>query len=435
MKRILAFLPLLVFVLLFCGCSSILGNSAERLIEPIALPEKNQGIYNALRSFCDGDFLLKTPVSGDYKTSFVFYDFDGDGGDEALAFYEYEDSESASMAVLDEYDDGWSVICNIDGDGKDVFSVDMRTLLADGGTQLIVLWDTSVDSAVHYLSVYAQTESNGFSGFKKIGTSVRASAYAPVDNDGRGFDELLIFNVGSGGDTASSAALFTVSESGLKSRSGTKLDGHITSYVNVVSESKDKGFKVFADAVRADGKGMLTELIVWSDYYGEILAPYYNYNTGRTENTSRNAFVFSRDINSDGYIELPTDTSVISAPKGVKAFDWKRYGSVLQHACYSLFIEKDGYHILLPDKYAREINASYDAASGLLEIKDKSGKTAFNIEKLALSEYQKNAEKYSDLTEIYRDDAYIYFAGLGSDSDIKINMQTLKSMIIIGKGE
>ncbi len=434
MKLLRVLLPLLLTFMLLCGCSVHLRNSAEDLIRPAALSEKDSGVYKALKNFCDEDFVLKTPVSGDFRSSFIFYDFDGDGADEALAFYKNDGADKASMAVLDEFTDGWSVVSNLEGDGDGVYSVEACKLLESGGVQLVVLWDTSVNNFSRYLSVYTQENSNSFSGFVKIGASIRAAAYTPVDIKNRGYDELLVFNVGNGKSVDSSAALFSVSESGLQSRSATKLDGHIESYENVVSENTGRGFRAFADAFKSNGNGMLTELIVWSDYYDEIIAPYYSYSSGRTDKTSRNAYIYCCDINSDGYIEIPTDAGGISLSGGVKAIDWKRYSSVLNHVCYTLFVERDGYNVLIPKEYFEKIKASYDEKSGLLEVSEKSGKAIFSVIKTNLSDYMENTDKFAEYTEIYRDNVYIFLAECGGNSDIKIDTKTLKSMIIIGKG-
>lgn len=66
---------------------------------------------------------------------------------------------------------------------------------------------------------------------------------------------------------------------------------------------------IYADALCADGSSMVTEFIYWSDYYNSIISPFYSYSTGRTKETIRSSQVTCRDIDGDGCIEIPEDTS------------------------------------------------------------------------------------------------------------------------------
>ena len=437
MKHIRAILLLLAVSLLLGGCSFKLAASAEELINPITPTGINADVQNALNSFCKGGYTLKTPLSGNYTTSFIFYDIDLDYEDEAIVFYqESSNPERTDMAVIDKNGDNWSVICNVEGDGADVYSVDFCNLNSDPYAEPVVLWDTIKNSSNHLLSAYRQNYDGNTLKITKIGKSMTVSNYIPVDIDSTGIDELLVFTVSGGKSPLAKATLYKLERNSFNARSSTKLDGHITGYKSIISENTDKGFCVFADAVKTDGNQMLTELIIWSDYYGEIIAPYYSYSTGTTGNTTRKSMISSMDVNGDGYIELPLDADGIKLPGQVEAINWKQYrNSVLRHVCYTLAVKKDGYQVLIPDDYFKEISVSYDTENSEMTVNDKKGKLVFSINFLLKSQYNDNPSAYADYTEMMSDSGYIYLAVCGNDSDIKITTDELKSMIKSYEGE
>ena len=437
MKHIRAILLMLAVCVLLGGCSFKLAASADELISPIPPTGINADVQNALNSYCKGGYTLKTPLSGDYTTSFIFYDLDNDNEDEAVVFYQQSsDPERTDMAVIDKNGDNWSVICNVEGEGADVYSVDFCNLNGDSYAEPVVLWDAITNSSSHLLSAYKQSYDGDTLTISKIGNSMTVSNYIPVDIDNAGVDELLVFTVSGGKSPLAKATLYKLERNGFVARSSTKLDGHITGYKSIISENTDKGFCVFADAVKTDETQMLTELIIWSDYYGEIIAPYYSYSTGTTGNTTRKSMLNSMDVNGDGYIELPLDADDISLPEQVEAINWKQYrNSVLRHICYTIAVQKDNYQVLIPDEYFKKISVSYDTDNSEMTVSDHNGKLIFSITFLLKSQYNDNPSAYADYTEMMSDSGYIYLAVCGNDSDIKITTEDLKIMIKSYEGE
>ena len=431
MKHIRAIFLLLAVCLLLGGCSFKLAASADELIDPISVTGIHADILNALNDFCEDGYTLKTPLSGDFTTSFIFYDLDLDSEDEAVVFYQRSnDVKRTDIAVIDKSGDGWSVICNVEGDGKDVYSLEFCNLNNDSFSELVVLWDISANSSTHLLCAYAQSYEGNALTLSKIGNSMSVNNYISVDIDNTGIDELMVFTLSGGASPTAKATLYMLENNVFEARSSTKLDGHITGYKSIISENTDKGFCVFADAVKTDKTQMLTELIIWSDYYGEIVAPYYSYSTGTTGKTARKSKLCSMDVNSDGYFELPLDAEEIALPEQVEAVDWKQYrNSVLRHVCYTLAAPKDNYQILIPDDYFREISVSYDSERSEMTVHDKNGKLVFSIVCLEQIQYNDNPSPYADYTVILNNAGYMYLAVCGNDSNIKITTDELISMI------
>lgn len=109
-KLLLAALPLL-----FCtGCVQF-ELSAEGLMRPPALTEEQLEISTALKSAVgDSDIKYKYPETGEHRSSFLFYDLDLDGEDEALVFYQAASKGSSTwMNVLDHQDGQWISVFDI----------------------------------------------------------------------------------------------------------------------------------------------------------------------------------------------------------------------------------------------------------------------------------------------------------------------------------
>ncbi len=438
MKYAKSVLLLVTVALLFGGCSFRLASSVDELISPVPPSGDNAGVQSAMDNFCKDGYLLKTPVGGEFRSSYIFYDIDSDGNKEAIAFYEpAEKPGTVDMAVIIKADDTWSVAYNIEGEGSDLYSIDFRDLNGDKVPEFIVLWDSFINSRSHTLSVYMQTKSDGAFALEKTGRSITMNDYIAVDIDSDKSDELMVFTVDSGDSISANAVLYTLNDNSLKSLGSTKLDGHISSYKSIKSKNEDGRVNVYADAVKSNGSQMLTEIITWSDYYDTIISPFYSYSTGITKQTTRLAMLTSCDIDGDGYMEIPLDASDSPyVPPQVAAVVWKQYkNSVLDHKCYSLAVEKDNYQIIVPDDYFENISVSYDTDKSSLTVSDKNDNLIFSIVFLLRSHYNENAQEYSGYSEIMSDSGYVYLAVCGNDANIKITTDDLKNMIKAYEGE
>lgn len=436
MKWIKLFVPALAIAMIFSGCSFRLASSVDELIAPVAPAGDNADVQSALDSYCKGSFSLKTPVGGEYTTSYIFYDIDTDGQEEAIAFYEPASNlGTINMAVIDKVDNQWTVISNVVGDGSDIYSVDFADLNGDGLIEFVVLWDVISNSSNHVLSVYSQ-EKESEDSIKRIGKEITTNDYIVVDIDNDGINEVMMFTIDAGDSIVAYANLYSYSKGNSKLIARTKLDGHIISYKNIISETVNGNVYVYADAINLNGSQMHTEVIYWSKNYDSIISPFYNYSTGVTKNTIRNTMLTSRDINQDGYVEIPLDATIEGLPTYIEAVNWKQYkGSVLDHVSYSIAVQRDDYQIIIPDKYFDKISVAYDSQNSLLTISDKNKQMIVSIMSVLKAHYDENSSNYDDYIQIMNNSGYIYLAKVNEESDIKLTTDDLKSMIKSYKGE
>ena len=429
-KYIKCLICIILAACVFSGCNFKVSSSIDDLISPISPFGDNADIKTALDEYAKNGYSLKTPANGKHITSYTFYDIDSDKEEEAIAFYEPSDNlGTIDMAIIKKLDDAWQVVENIEGPGKDVYSLDFDDLNGKGRKEVIVCWDVISNSSSHELCVYEIKDKQNSIKLKMIGESITVNNYIPVDMNNDSVDELLVFKISSGNSSYAGAELCSYKSGSIRVLGETKLDSHISSYTQLKREEVNGDLRVYADAVSSSGSSMLTELIYWSDSYGTIISPFYSYSSGRTSDTSRNALISSMDINADSTIEIPTDKKLDSLPKGISCINWKVYkNTTLIHTDYSLFAENDGYNLIIPDKYIDKIKVSYDDKTRQMSVKSKeSKKEVFSIFPVLKATYSKEA--YKGYSIILDDSGYYYLAKIGDNSDINITMDYLKAYI------
>lgn len=434
MKIVKILLPLLCIVLLLSGCNGFkLASSIDDLISPVSPFGEDASVQSAMDAYCKGGYSVKIPAAGAYTTSYIYYDYDADGTDEAIAFYEPNDAlGKIDMAVLEKTSGAWKVVANIQGEGTDVYCVDFCDVNGDGKTEFLISWNVISNSTSHLLSIYKQgTDDKGKTQLQSIADQMQYSAYIPVDMDGDQVQELMFFSLDQLKSLSANATLYSFKNDKQQLLGETKVDGHVSAYKNLQVGKADGDVAVFADAVKSDGSSMVTELICWSDYYDSIISPFYSYNTGLTSDTTRDAMVTCCDINGDDLIEIPTDADMKKLPAAVAAVDWRHYkSSVLVHAGYSLAVYHDKYQVSIPDKDFKNITVAYDEETRCMTVASKKDKKMiFSVMPVLQSRYASSQSEYKEYTELLSDSGYVYLAKTGDSADVQITIDELKEWI------
>lgn len=432
MKKFKALLVVLSLSLLLTGCSNFrLATSFDDLISPVSPSGDNAGVQNAVDEYCKSGYLLKMPSGGDYTTSFIFYDLDGDDVEEAIAFYEPSDNRgTTSLAVLKKNQEKWSVIENIEGEGSDIKSVDFCDVNNDGFNEILVCWSVISKSTNYRFSVYTQSEKDKGVYLEPIAEPIAAGEFICVDINEDNVNEVIVFNLGSAAESPT-AELYSFADNSKKLLGKTKLDSTIISFESITSGMTDEGVSVYADALKSDGDSMVTEFIYWSDYYDSIVSPFYSYGTGKTSDTTRNSIIYCKDIDGDGVIEIPTDKSVKDLPAQISAQNWVVYeNTVLNHKCYTYSCKRDAYSLLLDDGVFSKVSVEYDNENRMMTVvSDESKKECFSIMTVIKSAYNTDDEKFKDYTEIFSNSGFVYLAAVNDKSDIQFTVDNLKEMI------
>ena len=429
MKYLKVMVSILLVSVILSGCSFRLASSVNDLISPVAPFGDNAEVKTAMDNYAENGYSLKTPSSGKYKTSYCFYDIDNDNQKEAFAFYEPKDNlGTIDLAIIKKINGTWTVIKNIKGEGKDVYSIDFDDINNDGKDEVLICWDVISNSTNHILTVYKCKFNNDKCKISKIGEPLTINNYSIADISGDGVNDLLLFIITSGNSSTAKAQLYTLEYDNFLLMGETKLDAHITTYDKLQTEKTDGITRLYADAIGSDGESMTTELIYWSDTYDTIISPFYSYSTGLSEDTTRRLMLNCMDVNSDGIIDIPSNYS-LKLPKYVKAVNWRIFkNTTLIHSAYSLYCTKDNYTILIDDDFINKIDVKYDSKTKQLTVLNKSTKNeVFSVLPVLKAVYEK--ESFAGYSIILEDSGFYYLGKAGNDTEYKITVDRLKQNI------
>lgn len=431
MKYIKSIICIILVVVLLSGCSFRLASSVNDLISAISPFGDNADIKQAMDEYLGNGYSLKNPTSGDYITSYNFYDLDGDGIDEAIAFYETKDSLGiAKMAMLKkENDNKWKVLTSVDGNGESAYRLDFADVDNDSNTEVMVCWNSISNSTSHSFVIY-EVSFGDSPQLSQLADAKTVNNYAVGDFDGSGTNQLLLLEILSGTKNSAKAELYSVDD-GYYLIGETKLDSRVLTYDNIRLENTSDGVRVYADAIGASGNTEFTEILYYSDMYSSIVSPFYSYSSGTTSGTSRSCLIDSMDINSDDLIEIPTDADYDSFPTDIYSIDWKAYrNTVLVHTVYSLYVKNDGYTVIIPDEYLKKIKVEYDKEEREFFVYSSADKKAvFSVKPVLKAVYEeKNYDSYSVVCE---NNGYYYLAKTTDNDSIKISLDDLKQFIKI----
>lgn len=324
-KKIAVFAILLLIVSVFNGCSMFSFNSAENLIRPPKLSGDDGDLQAAFEAALKekGEYVLKYPSDGDYRSAFVRFDCDGDGGDEAFVFYTFKaEAMNIYMHILDKVDGVWTSVGELQGDGNDIYSVDFSDLNNDGMSEILVGW-SSLDSKVNKkLSVYASNGEKGID-YRAVAIETYTDMYT-VDLDEDGEKELFIALINSTSDSyTTEARLLKMTREGANSYKMTSvgqvsLYSEITAITGITSGRSGNTQYIYID--EAAGDTYLTEFVYWDNKNSTLVLPLKVDMISVANNpTSRYLPLPCSDIDNDGEIEIPStvllhDSSVIKKP-------------------------------------------------------------------------------------------------------------------------
>ncbi len=341
----------LSMVLSGCGGFSIEFNP-EALYALPELPAKYTELNARLNAILEDGAEYAAPASGTDIQPVQLTDLDGDGQQEAVAFFrKAEDERPLKIYIFSAKGDSYEQSAVIEGSGASVYSVVYSDLDGDGRTELIVGW--RVNAELQALSVYALSPS----GPRELLHSVSYVRYASIDLDGDGLRELVILHADEEGGGAAdyydwqngtlapqSPARISVTMAELSQQgrltAGTLLGGEPALFVTGVTEQSGAVTDILA--LR---KGELTNLVLSeaTGVSGEI-APFYS--------------LYPMDINGDGLTEVPNPISSDgNAP--FHRIDWRTYSleGTGETAASTYHCVEDGWYLQMPEAWVGRVEA------------------------------------------------------------------------------
>ena len=353
----------ILLMMVLSGCSAPrLALNPEDLYSLPTLPVKYTALNTQLNAILEEGAEYAAPTSGANIQPVQLVDLDGDGREEAVAFFRNpSEPKPLKIYIFTAEGDSYRQTELIEGTGTGIYSIAYSDLDSDGRQELLVGWKATAELQV--LEVYALRQEGA-------ATLLRSDyvkyAVADLNQDQR--QELVVFHADGEGDgiadyygwqedgsliSQSHARLsITMAELNQLGRVTTgKLQGDIPAlFVTGVTDIPRAVTDILA--VR---NGELTNIVL-SDLTGVSgeIAPYCS--------------LYPTDINNDGLTEVPSPVQVYSTTEEGTSYqrvDWYQYdsagkGSVALRTYHSM---EDGWYLRLPESWMNRVWISRTAAT------------------------------------------------------------------------
>ena len=345
-------------IVLLAGCFTM---TTEELYSMPQLPEE----YQDLQMLIDGLFAegaeYSAPATGSNRSAVQLQDINHDGSDEAVAFLNFPGEESPlKIYIFSRVGNDYVPSAVLEGEGTSIDSVDYVDMDGDGVDEIIVGWQ--LGSGISMLYAYSVKDfqvvpliSTDYSEYTvcRMNTanenrSIMVFRLPALDATG----QVEVYSLNRGGEIVSAAsALSSGVESISRIRSGRLLDDE---------------FAVYVESTLTTG-ALATDIFVYSDM--ELRNIVLDSDTGVSDSTVRTYNIYSRDLNGDGVLEVPSPVPIAYQNEQVAYWlvDWYAYraSSVKSLMMTTYHNLSDGWYLEIPEEWHDNITVHReDASSG-----------------------------------------------------------------------
>ena len=435
MKKFFITAASLILCFVFSGCN-VLEMDTEALMKPPVFTEEQEKLNAALTEVIGESYVLRYPETGELNSAFIFKDLDGDGTEEAMAFYSVYD-ESTRINVLKKTEESWVSVYEAAGFYGDIESVNFAKI-DKKGSDVVIKWEQEV-------GVYRYENER----LEKVhGESCEGAEITDIEGDGK--NEVVIISKNAMGRNS----LKIVYGSGKEVLATDDISIH-ADYPNIFAKGYGKIY---------DGKGMffidseiyegvyLTEMFALEGNEAKryFIADFYKDETEKENEQSavaipggsygergvllRNTKVPCMDINGDGIIEMPVEVRKDSPQdKSSEIFflQYMRYnGEKSEPVWNGVANTESGYLFSVPENWNKKISVQYGSSTDSFVFTNiKTGEAVLEIFAVSKSDYQ---DKYEDYVFAAEDETKNYYVKLvsGEESEFYIEPETISEKFI-----
>ena len=361
-KKWMAALLALGMVLALAGCAMPkLTLDPEELYALPELPARYTTLNQQLNALQEGGAEYAAPVAGSNIQPVQMVDLDGDGKEEALAFFRQSDGDKPlKIYVFTDNGDSYAQTAVIEGSGLAVYSIAYSDMNGDGRMEIIVGWRVSME--LQALAVYA-LEPDGARELMRT----NYVKYAVADLNNNGMQELTVFRADQDGVGAADCYVW---------KNGTLNLGSTIRVSMTMAELSQQG-KVTVGMLRsgepalfvtgvADGARAITDVLLLRG--GELSNSVLSLTTGVSGESSRFRSLYPMDINGDGITEVPRTVSLFQGETELdvsQRVDWISYDAAgtASRVLSTYHAIEDGWYLQLPESWVETVLAGRSSST------------------------------------------------------------------------
>ena len=335
-------------MLLLTGC--MFRASFEELYEVPRLPDE----YTALREQIDGILSsgaeYAAPTSGTNIQSVQLVDLDGDGTEEALAFFRSSSEERPlKIYIFQAVEDSYEQVALVEGSGTSIHSVAYVDMDGDGIQELIVGW--RVNAEYQAVSVYSLRDFE-----LRLLMESLYTQYEVLDFDGDGVQEIVLLRSDTDGEPI--AEYYDWADGVLQVHSFARLSMTMAELERVdLGALRGGETALFVTGVAEDTQAITDILTYHQDAITNIVR---NDVTGVSGEVFRYIDLRPQDIDGDGVTEVPMPVRLPSSGGGDDTYwqvIWRNYNVRGQGevAITTYHNTADGWYLVLPESWDGQI--------------------------------------------------------------------------------
>ena len=341
------------------GCT--FGASIDTLMSPPKLSMEQEQIYSALTEATGNSISLKYPKSGKYLSAFIVEDIDGDGGNEALVFYEKNslavEENTLRINILDNYDGEWSSVCDTPVDGSEIEKV-MISKLGSSDRMNLIIGSSQINRSEKNVSLYTYSDGSVEPPFR----TTPYSFFDVVDLDTDGENEFLLLKGAS--STPAVVVAYRLNDKGTYEPYSQELSGSFTEFDEPSYGLMGNGrMGLYIDAV--SGAGYIQSDVIYMDENGlnkVFASPEESFSTNRPSGCA------TFDIDSDGIPEIPVQKVSLgydnaSESEQMKITEWMYITdeNTLKKKYTSYYSVNEGYIFIFPERWEESVKVERDS--------------------------------------------------------------------------
>lgn len=371
MPRKLAMLAAALMMLLEIPSCSFTGLSAQNLMSPPKANADQQSIYKAMQG-AQTDVTFIYPRNGEYRSAIIMRDFTGDGAQDAIGFHTVEGG-GVEVQFLMKEEEEWRTAAAFVNIATQVDRVCFAAL-PGGGEAVLIGWGSTAGVTGRTAAAYAYLYDGDSGDIQEFSLGVYGEMTV-TDFDGDGANELFTIDKYVTADeegaepVPASARLYAFDKQTPYEIASTQADNDISNYTSMTfGQLNAETQGVVVDGSTADGR-MTTQIFLLD---GGVLTNYPMDGEETVNPFSRpSTTTFSaRDINGDGFIELPTVVQLPGIPEDVALdstsymVEWQGFSSVgsTRLVLRALMNPRENYWFRLPYELRGRVCAINDVA-------------------------------------------------------------------------
>ncbi|MDR0914383.1 MAG: VCBS repeat-containing protein [Oscillospiraceae bacterium] len=292
----------LALTVFLSGCIDLDFQNGELIHAPKADAE-HSAVQAVIDDVTGGNYILKFPQSGEYKTAIIFKDMNNDGQSEAVCFYSPNDPAAAAVNVLiiEQKDSNWQKAGVFTATATELNRVLFADINGDGTAEIIAGYG-ALPQSISKLAVYGFT-ANGTTEFTLPNTD-NIKNFEVAAFTGEKHSDIITLSVSATGEGYARLISWRSDTSSLGVLAQTPLQSGIATFEQILCCELGTNTKgIIADAKTSDGS-YITQ-VLYFDYDENTFK-----NTLATNNTTlRSNPIFSMDTDGNGSYEIPVCTT------------------------------------------------------------------------------------------------------------------------------